>query len=145
MVCLGSMKSRRITPFSLSYTRRWCASLSLLRVASWTFFMGIHMLLWTAILVPTHSPDSMSLHQLLCDPGNCHLQACIGSVGLDKLANIHCLVSRNVQQALMNVICAIISTWRNSVTHLCFMHNFHVRHCFVKLPLCCHLLHGNKV
>ena len=36
-------------------------------------------------------------------------------------ANIHCLVSVNVQQASMNVIGCNFSAWRNSITHLCFI------------------------
>ena len=36
-------------------------------------------------------------------------------------ANIHCLVSVNVQQASMNVTGCNFSTWRNSITHLCFI------------------------
>ena len=60
-------------------------------------------------------------------------------------AHILCLVSRNIQQALMCVSgCHFSSTWRSLVTHLCFMH-FHVRHQFVRLPLCCHLSHCNNM
>jgi len=36
-------------------------------------------------------------------------------------AHIHCLVSRNVQQASVNVSGGHFSTWRNSVTHRCFI------------------------
>ena len=60
-------------------------------------------------------------------------------------ANIHCLVSINVQQALMNVIgCHFFCMEEFSYTPLLHT-NFHVRCHFVRLPLCCHLLHGNKI
>ena len=36
-------------------------------------------------------------------------------------AHIHCLVSINVQQALMNVSECNFSAWRNSVPHFCFI------------------------
>jgi len=36
-------------------------------------------------------------------------------------AHIHCLVSINVQQVLMNVNGCNFSAWRNLITHLCFI------------------------
>jgi len=63
---------------------------------------------------------------------------------LPHYANIHCLVSVNVQQASMNVIgCNFLRMEEFNYTPLLHTH-FHVRCHFVRLPLCCHLLHGNK-
>ena len=60
-------------------------------------------------------------------------------------ANIHCLVSVNIQQASMNVIgCSFFGMEEFSYTPLLHMH-FHVRRHFVRLPLCCHLSHGNII
>jgi len=60
-------------------------------------------------------------------------------------ANIHCLVSVNVQQASMNVTgCNFFCMEEFSYTPLLHMH-FHVIRHFVRLPLCCHLSHGNKI
>ena len=39
---------------------------------------------------------------------------------------------------------AIFSAWRNSIPPLLHTH-FHVRRNFVRLSLCCHLSHGNKI
>jgi hypothetical protein len=64
---------------------------------------------------------------------------------LPHCANIHCLFSVNVQQALMNVIgCNFFHVEELSYTPLLDM-CFHVRHHFVRLLVCCHLLHGNKI
>ena len=58
---------------------------------------------------------------------------------LSHCANIQCLVSVNVQQASMNVNgCNFFCMEEFNYTPLLHMH-FHVR-----LPLCCHLMHGNK-
>jgi len=60
-------------------------------------------------------------------------------------ANIHCLVSVNVQQASMNVIgCNFFCMEEFNYTPLFHTH-FHVRRQFVRLPLCCHLSHGNEI
>ena len=60
-------------------------------------------------------------------------------------ANIHCLVSINVKQASMNVIgCNFFLTEEFNYTPLLHTH-FHVICHFVRLPPCCHLLHGNKI
>ena len=60
-------------------------------------------------------------------------------------ANIHCLVSVNFQQASMNIIgCNYFGMQEFSYTPLFNMH-FQVRRHFVRLPLCCHLWHGNKI
>jgi len=59
-------------------------------------------------------------------------------------AHIHCLVSITAQQALMNVSGCHFSTWRNSFPHLCFVHTS-MYMAFVRLPLCCHLSHSNKM
>ena len=40
---------------------------------------------------------------------------------------------------------AIFTAWRNAVPHLCFNMLFHIRCHFVRLSLCCHLSHGNKM
>ena len=59
-------------------------------------------------------------------------------------ANIHCLVSINVQQASRNVIgCIFFHMEEFHYTPLLHMH-FHVRRHFVRLPLCCRLSHINK-
>ena len=60
-------------------------------------------------------------------------------------ANILCLVSVNVKQASMNVIgCNFFRMEELIYTPLLHTH-FHVRRHFVRLPLCCHLSHGNKI
>ena len=60
-------------------------------------------------------------------------------------ANIHCLVSVNVEQASMNDIgCNFFRMEEFSYTILLHTH-FHIRRHFVRLPLCCHLWHGNKI
>ena len=59
-------------------------------------------------------------------------------------ANIHCLVSRNVQQASMNVSgCNYFHVEEFIFTPLIHLH-FHVRRHFVRLSLCCHLSHGKE-
>ena len=60
-------------------------------------------------------------------------------------ANIHCLVSINVQQASMSVIgCKFFQVQQFNYTPLHHT-QFHVRCHFVRLPLCCHLSHGHKI
>ena len=60
-------------------------------------------------------------------------------------ANIHCLVSVNSQQLSMNIIgCNYFGMQEFNYTPL-FHKHFHVRNHFVRLPLCCHLSHGNKI
>ena len=60
-------------------------------------------------------------------------------------AHIHCLVSLNVQPASMNVSgCNFFCMEEFSDTPLLHQH-FHVRHHFIRLPLCCHLSNGNNV
>jgi len=64
---------------------------------------------------------------------------------LPHCANIRCLVSVNVRKASMNVIgCNFFHMEEFNYTSLLQMH-FHFRHHFVRLPLCCHLSHGNKI
>ena len=64
---------------------------------------------------------------------------------LPHSAHIHCLVSINIQQVSMNVSgCHFFCMEKISCTPLLYPH-FHVRHCFVGLPLCCHLRHSNKM
>lgn len=59
-------------------------------------------------------------------------------------ANSHCSASRNVQQVLMNANgCHFVCREEFNSTFLLHIY-FHVRHRPVRLPLCCHLLHGNK-
>ena len=59
-------------------------------------------------------------------------------------ANVHYLVSINVQQASMNVIgWNFFRMEECNYTPLLHTH-FHVRRHFVSLPVYCHLLHGNK-
>jgi len=58
--------------------------------------------------------------------------------------HIHYLISINIQQVLMNVSrCHIFCMDKFNVTTLFHTH-FHVRHQFIRLPLCCHLSHGKK-
>jgi len=62
-------------------------------------------------------------------------------------AHIHCLVSSNVQQTLMNVRvngCHFLHVEEINDTPLLHPH-FHVRRHCIRLPLCCHLSHGNKM
>jgi len=60
-------------------------------------------------------------------------------------AHIHCLVSLNVQQALMDVNgCHFFHMGEFRDAPLLHLH-FHVSHHSVRLPLCCHLSHGNKM
>ena len=59
-------------------------------------------------------------------------------------ANIHCLVSVNVQQVSNVIGCNFFHMEEFNYTPLLHTH-FHVRHHFVRLPLCCHLSHGNKI
>ena len=60
-------------------------------------------------------------------------------------ANIHCLVSVNVQQASMNVIGDNFFRMEE-LNYTPFFHtHFHVRRHFVRLPLCCLLSHGNEI
>ena len=60
-------------------------------------------------------------------------------------ANIHCLVSINVQQASMNVIGCNFSRMEEFNYTPLFHTHFRVRRHFVRLPHCCHLLHGNEI
>jgi len=60
-------------------------------------------------------------------------------------AHIHCLVSINVQQASTNVSgCNFFCMEEFSDVPLLYTH-FHVRHPSIRLPLCCHLSHGNNM
>ena len=60
-------------------------------------------------------------------------------------ANIHCLVTVNIHQASMSVTgCKFFRMERFNYTPLLHTH-FHVRRHFARLPLCCHLPHGNKI
>ena len=64
---------------------------------------------------------------------------------LPLCVHIHCSVSINTQQASMNVSgCHFWCMEEFSSTPLLHTH-FHVRHHFVRIPLCYHLLHGNKM
>ena len=60
-------------------------------------------------------------------------------------SHIQCLVFIDVQQVLMNVsgYHLFLMEEFSDILLLC-MHS-HVRHHSVRLPLCCHLLHGNKM
>ena len=59
-------------------------------------------------------------------------------------AHDHCLVSRNIQQSLMNAnVCHFFFMEEFSDMPLLQTH-FSVRSCCVRLPLCCHLSHGNN-
>ena len=62
---------------------------------------------------------------------------------LPHCVDILCLVSVNVQQVSVNVSQCSFSTEEFSDTPWLHMH-FHVRCHSVRLPLCCHLSHGNK-
>ena len=63
---------------------------------------------------------------------------------LPLCAHVHCLVSRKVQKALINTSgCHFFLVEELNSTPLLHVH-FHVRHHFVRLPLCYHLFHGNK-
>ena len=42
---------------------------------------------WTAVFTPACSSNTISRHQWWCDPGYCHLQPHIGSIGPDRLTN----------------------------------------------------------
>ena len=64
---------------------------------------------------------------------------------LPPCTNIHCLVTINVQQVLMNVNgCHFFHTEEFNDTLFLHAHS-HVRHHFVRLPLCCHLSHSNNM
>lgn len=64
---------------------------------------------------------------------------------LPHCAHIHCLVSINIQQASMNTNgCQFFHMIEFSGTSLLHVH-FHVRCHFVRLSLCYHLFHGNKI
>ena len=59
--------------------------------------------------------------------------------------NVHCLVSKNIQQASVNVSgCNVFGMEAFSDTPLFHM-LFHARHYFVRLPLYHHLLHCNRI
>jgi len=61
---------------------------------------------------------------------------------LPHCAHIHRLASINLQQELMNVNGHnIFHMEDSSLLHM----YFHIRHHFVRLPLCCHLSHSNKM
>ena len=60
-------------------------------------------------------------------------------------ANIHCLVSLNVQQASMNVIGCNFFPHGGIQLHAFASYALPCRRHFVRLPLCCHLLHGSKM
>jgi len=60
-------------------------------------------------------------------------------------AHIHCLVSTSIQQASENVSECHFSYIEKFIdTPLLHMY-FHVRHHFMRQPLCCHLSHGNNM
>ena len=60
-------------------------------------------------------------------------------------ANTYCLIFINVQQASVNANgCHFSCMEEFSSTHLLHAH-FHVRHHLVRLPLWCHLSHGNEM
>ena len=59
--------------------------------------------------------------------------------------HIHCSISMNIQQALMNVTgCHFF--YMEEFNDISLLHtHFHVRHHFVTLSLCCPLSHNNKM
>ena len=62
-----------------------------------------------------------------------------------RCANISCLVSVNVQQASLNVVGYNFFCMDES-SHTPLVHtHVHVRRHFARMPLCCHLSHGNKI
>ena len=63
---------------------------------------------------------------------------------LPHCAHIHCLVSRNIQQTLMNVSgCHFFHMKEINDIPLLYTY-FYVRHHFVRMSLCCHLSHSHK-
>ena len=62
-----------------------------------------------------------------------------------RRAHISCLVSRNVQQASMNINGYNIFFVEEFSDAVLLHISFHVTCRFVRLPLCCHLSHGNKM
>jgi hypothetical protein len=60
-------------------------------------------------------------------------------------ANIHCSVSANVQHASIDVIGYNFFRMEESNYTPSLHTHFHVRRHFVRLSLCCHLSHGNKI
>ena len=59
-------------------------------------------------------------------------------------AHIHCLVSINIHQVSMNINgCNIFHMEEFNDTPFFHTH-LHVRHYYVREPLCCHLSHSNK-
>ena len=61
---------------------------------------------------------------------------------LPHFVHVHSLFSINLHQVLMNVNeCDSFSSWRNSMTYLCFPVRYH----FARLTLCCHPSHSNKM
>ena len=85
----------------------------------------------------------MAIWNMTCLSHCCH--RCWNTPPTPYCAHIHCLVSINIQQVLMNV-----SGWHFfcmeefSDTPSLHLH-FHIRHHSVKLPPCCHLSHGSKM
>ena len=64
---------------------------------------------------------------------------------LPHCAHVHWLVSRNAQQVSMSVNgCHFFHMEEFSATPLLHLH-FHIRYRSVRVPLCCHLSHGNKM
>ena len=60
-------------------------------------------------------------------------------------AHIHCLVFINIQQVSLNVCGWHFSSTEEFIDTPLLHTHFHVRCHSVRLPLCCHLPHGNKV
>ena len=67
----------------------------------------------------------------------CH--HCWNAASTPHCAHTHCLISINVQKSQLMSISAIVSAWRNSVPHFCFIHSPMVRHHSVRLSAAiCH-------
>ena len=71
----------------------------------------------------------------------CH---CWNASPTTSLVYIHCLVSRNIQQVPMEVNGFHFFHMEKFNSTSLFQTHFHVRHHFVKLPLCCLLSHTTK-
>ena len=64
---------------------------------------------------------------------------------LPHCAHIQCLVSINMLQVPMDVIgCNFFLTEKLNSVALLHLH-FYAKHHFVRLPICCHLSHDNKM
>ena len=119
----------------------------------WSWYSTLYTVPWLLAANSYRWADSDTLHvwqlcmaiqNMVCLPVTTVTTAEMQHL-LPHCTHIHCLVSINIQKVSVNVsVCNYFHMEEFSDTLLLHT-NFHVRCHLVRLPLCCHLLHNNKM